>query len=228
MLYTRLEDESEEYREAREGLRRAELDLIEQRERVAQLRRELPPGPRVDDYVFFEGPHDLEAGDQPVTEVRLSELFRGPDRPLIIYHFMYGKAQTTPCPMCTLWIDGFNGIADHLAANADFAVVAAAEPHALRAYGRERCWDSLRLLSCGDNRFKHDLGSEDDDGKQSSTISVFAQDSDGVVRHTYTARPQMADDRHERGIDHLCAVWNLLDLTPQGRGDWYAALSYNT
>jgi predicted dithiol-disulfide oxidoreductase (DUF899 family) len=23
----------------------------------------------------------------------------------------------------------------------------------------------------------------------------------------------------------LCPVWNVLDLTPQGRGDWYAELS---
>jgi predicted dithiol-disulfide oxidoreductase (DUF899 family) len=24
----------------------------------------------------------------------------------------------------------------------------------------------------------------------------------------------------------LCPVWNVLDLTPQGRGDWYAELKY--
>ena len=26
---------------------------------------------------------------------------------------MYGKNQTRPCPMCTMMIDGFNGIASH-------------------------------------------------------------------------------------------------------------------
>jgi predicted dithiol-disulfide oxidoreductase (DUF899 family) len=28
------------------------------------------------------------------------------------------------------------------------------------------------------------------------------------------------------GIDLLCPTWHVLDLTPQGRGDWYSSLSY--
>jgi predicted dithiol-disulfide oxidoreductase (DUF899 family) len=158
--------------------------------------------------------------------VQLSELFRGPDRPLVVYHLMYGKAQTDPCVMCTQWIDGFNGIAHHLARNVDFVVVAAADPVALRAHARNRDWNRLRLLSCGDNTFKYDLRSEDADGAQDSTVSVFARDADGNVRHTYTARPRMSPDIPERGIDLLCATWNLLDLTPYGRGDWYSSLDY--
>ncbi|HEY5011192.1 MAG TPA: DUF899 family protein, partial [Acidimicrobiia bacterium] len=61
MQYTRLA-ESEEYRQRREALRLAEVELIENRERVAALRRALPPGPVVDDYTFLEGPSDLDAG----------------------------------------------------------------------------------------------------------------------------------------------------------------------
>jgi predicted dithiol-disulfide oxidoreductase (DUF899 family) len=38
----------------------------------------------------------------------------------------------------------------------------------------------------------------------------------------------MADDIKERGLDLLCSVYNILDLTPQGRGDWYAELGYGT
>ena len=30
----------------------------------------------------------------------------------------------------------------------------------------------------------------------------------------------------ERGIDLLTPVYNMLDLTPQGRGNWYASLQY--
>jgi predicted dithiol-disulfide oxidoreductase (DUF899 family) len=26
----------------------------------------------------------------------------------------------------------------------------------------------------------------------------------------------------------LAPVWNFLDLTPQGRGNWYASLAYGT
>jgi predicted dithiol-disulfide oxidoreductase (DUF899 family) len=221
MLYTRLAGETEEYRKLRDELRLAEIDLIAQRERVAELRRQLPPGPVVEDYEF------LDCTGATVEQVRLSELFSAPDRPLVIYHLMYGKGQTVPCPMCTMWIDGFNGVAHHLAQNVDFAVAAAAEPEALRAHGRDRGWDRLRLLSCGDNTFKYDLGSEDERGGQMSSISVFALDGDAGVRHTYSARPQTDEHIYERGIDALCAVWNVLDLTPQGRGDWYASLSYD-
>ncbi|MFI7098163.1 DUF899 family protein [Streptomyces sp. NPDC050161] len=223
---TRLAGESADHLAAREELRRAEIDLMRHREQVAAQRRALPQGPPVGDYVFIEGPAGLDAGDTPVREVTLSGLFTAPDRPLIVYHFMYGKRQTEPCPMCTLWIDGFQGIAHHVARNADFVIAAAAEPPVLRQHARNRGWSRLRLLSCGDSTFKYDLGSEDEDGEQDSTVSVFTRDADGTVRHRYSAHPRLAEDIDERGIDLLAPVWHLLDLTPQGRGDWYPSVDY--
>jgi len=222
---TRL-DESTEYAARREVLRQAEIELMRLREEVASLRRQLPPGVVVDDYVFEEGPPDLGGGDTPVTTVRLSELFTSPDRPLVVYHLMLGKKQTSPCPMCTCWIDGYNGVARHLAQNIDFAVVAAADPAALRAHARNRGWDKLRLLSCGDSTFQYDLGAEDEDGNQDSTVSVFTLDPDGAPRHSYSAHPSMADDINQRGLDLLNPVWHFLDLTPQGRSEWFAGLDY--
>ena len=112
---TNLTNESSEYPAKREQLRHAEIELMRQRERVAELRRHLPQGAPVQDYQFEEGPSDLNAGDAPVRTVRLSELFTKPNRSLIIYHLMYGKLQAKPCPMCTAWIDGANGVAHHLA-----------------------------------------------------------------------------------------------------------------
>ncbi|MER6565573.1 DUF899 family protein [Streptomyces sp. NPDC001093] len=226
LRHTRLPGEPADYLAAREELRRAEIELMRHRERVAALRRALPQGAEVDDYVFLEGPADLGAGDTPVREVRLSELFTAPDRPLIVYHFMYGKRQTHPCPMCTLWIDGFNGVAHHVARNADLVVAAAADLPALRQHARSRGWSRLRLLSAGDSTFKYDLGSEDENGVQDSTVSVFTRDADGTVRHFYSAHPRMAEDIDQRGIDLLNPVWHLLDLTPGGRGDWFAGLDY--
>ncbi|MEV6294389.1 DUF899 family protein [Streptomyces sp. NPDC051896] len=224
--HTRLPGESADYLAAREELRDAEIELMRHREKVAALRRALPQGAEVDDYVFLEGPADLDAGDTPVREVRLSELFTGPGRPLIVYQFMYGKRQTDPCPMCTLWIDGFNGVAHHVAQNADLVVLAAAEPPTLRRHARARGWSRLRLLSAGDSTFKYDLGSEDEDGAQDSTVSVFTRDADGTVRHFYSAHPRMSEDIDQRGIDLLNPVWHLLDLMPGGRGDWFAGLDY--
>src|SRR5436305_15181415 len=100
---TNLTSESEEYLTRRDELRFAEIELMRQRERVAQLRRSLPPGPVVQDYVFEEGPADLNAGDTPVRNVRLSDLFTSPGRSLVIYHFMFGKKQSKACPMCTMF-----------------------------------------------------------------------------------------------------------------------------
>ena len=223
---TNLTNESPEYLAKREELRLAEIELMRQRERVAAMRRNLPQGAPLQDYEFQEGPSDLGAGDTPVRSVRLSQLFTKPDRSLVLYQFMFGKKQTKACPMCTAWIDTANGIAQHLAQNLDFAVVAAADLPTLRAHGRARGWHKLRLLSAGNNTFKYDLGSEDREGGQDSTISVFTRDPDGTVRHFYSIHPRMASDIQERGIDLYATMWHYLDLTPQGRGDWYSSLDY--
>ena len=88
---TNLTNESSEYLAKREQLRLAEIELMRQRERVAELRRHLPEGAPIQDYEFEEGPRDLNAGDAPARPVRLSELFTAPKRSLVIYHFMFGK-----------------------------------------------------------------------------------------------------------------------------------------
>jgi predicted dithiol-disulfide oxidoreductase (DUF899 family) len=223
-----LTNESAEYLARREELRVAEIELMEHQERVAAMRRALPPGAVLGEYEFLEGPVDLGAGDEPMHSVRLSELFTAADRPLVIYHMMYGKKQTKPCPMCTMWVDGFNGVAHHLAQNFDFAVVMAAELKAIREHARSREWNNVRLLSAASNNFKFDLGSEDAEGNQDSTVSVFTKDKEGIVRHSYSAHPRMSPEIKERGIDLLTPVWNLLDLTHLGRGDWYPSLVYKT
>src|ERR1700750_2414074 len=87
---TNLTNESSEYLAKREELRLAEIELLRQRERVPELRRHLPEGAPIQDYVFREGPHDLHSGDAPARTTHLSELFTKPDRSLIIYHLMYG------------------------------------------------------------------------------------------------------------------------------------------
>ena len=62
--------------------------------------------------------------------------------------------------------------------------------------------------------------------KEPDEFSVFARGDDGTVRRIYSTGAQMADDRRERGIDLLSPVWHLLELTPNGRADWYPSLSY--
>lgn len=54
---TNLRNESPEYLRKREELRLAEIELLNQRERVAALRRQLPPGATLQDYELLEGAH---------------------------------------------------------------------------------------------------------------------------------------------------------------------------
>src|SRR4029434_10605402 len=103
-------------------------------------------------------------------------------------------------------------IAHHLVQNVDLAIVAAADPSVLRDHARKRGWNRLRLLSCGTNTFKYDLGSEDREGRQNSTLQVLTRDSDGTLRHFYSAHPRMAADINERGLDLTNSIWNVLDL----------------
>jgi hypothetical protein len=141
---TNLPNESAEYLIKRDELRLAEIELMRQRERVAELRRRLPQGGVVQDYAFQEGPAHLDAGDAPIRSVRLSELFTTPSRSLVIYHFMFGKKQSKPCPMCTMFIDGWNGVVQHLAQNIDVAIVAAAERRRQHVQVRSRQRGSRR------------------------------------------------------------------------------------
>ena len=230
---TNLKNESDDYLGKREQLRLAEIELMKPRQRVAEIRRALPQGAAITDYEFLEGPRTLDAGDAPIrkvkvkVKVKIGELFSAPERPLVIYQLMFGKKQTKPCPMCTLWIDGHNGVAHHIAQNLDFAIVAAAEPILLRGYARQSGWHNLRLLSGGESSFKYDLGG-DQEGGQGSSLNVFTKNADGTVRHFYTQPPRLAQDINERGIDLLTPVFNLMDITSRGRGNWYPNLGYGS
>ncbi len=219
-----LTNESEAYRRARAELLEAEIALRDQCERVAALRRKLPVETDVEDYVFEEGPAELEK-QGPFTEVRLSELFADVNKPLVVYQYMYGGAQKRPCPMCTLWIDGFNGVAHHLRQRVNFAVIAQVGIGELRDWGRQRGWHGLRLVSSAGSNFKTDLHYQDADGKQDAGISVFVRSPDSSVKHFYSGAATVKE-KINRGIDLLSPVWNIFDLTPEGRGDWNAKLKY--
>jgi len=219
-----LSSESEAYRKARAELLEAEIALRDQCERVAALRRNLPVEAGVEDYVLEEGPADLSQ-DGPFTKVRLSGLFADVNKPLVVYQYMYGGAQKRPRPMCTLWIDGFNGVAHHLGQRVNFAVIAQIGIGELRAWGRERNWHRLRMVSSAGSNFKTDLHYQDADGSQHPGISVFVRSPDGTVKHFYSSSAVMKENVN-RGIDLLSPVWNIFDLTPEGRGDWNAKLNY--
>lgn len=129
---------STQYQTAREALRQAEIELKEQREVVAALRRDLPPGPVLQDYAFGYGNDDSAAGDDAEPQVRLSALFRQGCSSLAVIHFMYKPEDQAPCPMCTMWADGYNAVMSHLDQHLPVVMVAKAPVARLRAHGRNR------------------------------------------------------------------------------------------
>jgi len=213
---------NDEYIAARMDLAKAERALRDQVEAVAAARRSLPKGTVVDDYVLTEGPADLGT-DEPVHDVRLSTVFGQRDT-LFVYHLMFHPDDAEACPMCSMWVDGFHGVAHHLAQRTAFVVIGKAPLGKLRGWARQRGWDGLRILSSHGTTFNADMNAEHPTGDQRPMASVFVKDG-GQIRHFYTLPANFLDDT-ERGIDLLSPVWNILDLLPDGRGDWYAENSY--
>jgi predicted dithiol-disulfide oxidoreductase (DUF899 family) len=213
---------SEEYVNARMALAKAERELRERVEEVAAARRALPEGAVLDDYLLAEGPLDL-GRTGPTGQRRLADLFGGRDT-LVVYHLMYHPDADEACSMCSLWIDGFHGVAHHLAQHTAFVVIGKAPLPKLRAWALRRGWDGLRILSSHGTTFNADLHAEHPDGEQRPMISSFVRDGDRV-RHFYTLPANFLDNA-QRGIDLLSPVWNVLDLLPGGRGEWYAGNDY--
>lgn len=217
--------ETARYRAARDRLLRAERDLRRHLEQVAALRRKLPLGSPVTEDYAFEG----EGPDGAPRTVKLSELFAPGKDSLIAYSFMYGPGMERPCPSCTSILDSLDGAARHVAQRANLVVVARSPLARIRAFARERAWRNLRLVSAAGNAYSRDYHGEDANGAQWPALNVFVKRA-GQVHHFYATELLFApsergqDPRH---VDLIWPLWNLLDLTPEGRGtSWYPALDY--
>jgi predicted dithiol-disulfide oxidoreductase (DUF899 family) len=225
----RFPGESSRYRTARNRLLAAEADLRRQVERVARVRRKLTLGGLVpEDYVFEEAPADFsDAG--AVRQVKLSELFRDGVDTLLVYSYMFGPKAQQPCPMCTSFLDSLDGAASHLAQRANLAVVAKSPIGRIWQVAQARGWRRLRLLSSSNNNYNRDYHGETPEGGQLPMLNVFVRRK-GKIYHFYATELQfMPPDKgqNQRHIDMMWPLWNLLDLTPEGRGtEWYPSLTY--
>jgi predicted dithiol-disulfide oxidoreductase (DUF899 family) len=225
----RFPNETDAYRDARDALLDAETALRRKTEEVAALRRQLPLGGRVpEDYEFDEIVVD-SAGGERVRTVRLSDLFAPGQNTLVVYSYMYGPAMVTPCTSCTSILDGLDGEAPHVRQRVSLAVVAKSPIERVRQIARERGWRNLRLLSSARNGYNHDYHGETADGAQMPMLNVFVK-RDGAIYHSYATELLYApsepgqDGRH---VDMIWPLWNVFDLTPDGRGtSWYPKLSY--
>lgn len=223
----RFPGESPAYREARDELLQEEGQLRRQIEAVAEKRRQLPIGGRVpEDYMFDEV---VQTAHGVETQVPLSELFEPGRDTLIIYSWMYGPQMPQPCVMCTSILDALDGEAPHIVQRVNLAVVAKSAAVRLRAFARERGWKNLRLLSSMENNYNRDYHAESAKGEQLPALNVFVRKDDGI-HHFYNTEllyAQEEEGQNGRHVDMIWPLWNMFDLTPEGRGrDWYPRLKY--
>jgi predicted dithiol-disulfide oxidoreductase (DUF899 family) len=231
-------NESATYRDARNKLLDAEIALRAQIEAVAAQRRALPPGGEVpQDYVFER----IGANAMP-EQVRMSDLF-GEHDTLILYSFMYGPERETPCPGCTHLLDGLDGAARHISQRASLYIVAKSPIARLVAWAHFRGWDHLQLLSTAGNAYDADYfgdtsnfsaemrqqhGVPDNENWDETIYNVFRREDDGI-RHFWGSEMSFSKSppgQHHRSGDFANPIWGLLDITPEGRGDFFPKLSY--
>jgi predicted dithiol-disulfide oxidoreductase (DUF899 family) len=234
--------ESGEYRTARDQLLQREIELRRATEAVAEARRRLPPGGRADDYVF----QGLDDAGAP-SDVRLSELFAPGRDSLVIYSFMFPRDPADerpgpdggdtaglalaegPCPSCVALLDQLDGAAEHAGQIINFAVIAKTPLPRLVSFGQERGWRRLRLLSSAENTYNRDYLAETAEGWQRPMLNVFHRDG-GQIHHFWGSElfyAPVEDGQEPRHVGTLEPLWNLFDLTPQGRpADWDEQLAY--
>lgn len=239
MAHLTYPNESAAYRDARNALLDAEIALRAHIEAVAAQRRALPPGGEVaEDYVFERLSETLRP-----EAVRMSDLF-GPHETLILYSFMYGPDRDQPCPGCVHLLDGMDGAARHMEQRAALYIVAKSPLARLYAWARERGWDHLRFLSTAGNRYDADYfgdtsrlsremrtahGVPDGDDWDETIYNVFRR-KDGKISHFWGSELSFAraePNQHHRSGDLASPLWAMIDMTPEGRGDFFPKLRYD-
>ena len=239
MEHLQFPNESPEYRTARNALLDDEIALRAQIEAVAAKRRALPLGGEIPkDYVFER----IGTTNMP-QEVKMSELF-GPHDTLILYSFMYGPERETPCPGCTHLLDGIDGAARHVGERASLYIVAKSPIARLAAWAHERGWEHLTLLSTAANSYDADYFGDtskltrsmrkqhrlpDGENWDETIFNVFVKEG-GAVRHFWGSEmryvPSAPNQDHRAG-DLADPLWGLLDMTPEGRGDFFPKVNYD-
>jgi predicted dithiol-disulfide oxidoreductase (DUF899 family) len=214
-----------EWLAARKALLEREKELTRRSDELARERQQLPWVAVEKDYAF-----ETVAGTKT-----LAELFDGRSQ-LLVYHFMFGPTvdgwPDAGCPGCSYTADSLDGAVVHLPPRGvTFVAVSRAPIENLVAYRRRMGW-GFPWVSVAGNDFNLDFAVFTDEERRTGRgfnfgtakraadidvrrdelhgLSAFAVE-EGVVYHTYSC--------YDRGTDALNATWQLLDRTPNGRGE---------
>lgn len=210
-------NDSAEYRAARTALLAQEIELRRQIERVAAQRRALPPG--------GEPPGRYAFKDQEGRTLGLADLFGTRDT-LVSYFWMYGPQRPRPCPMCTAFLGALDTPVCDITQRVAFAVIGRSPVARQLAFARERGWRHLAFYETLGDDFARDYRGLAPDGSEWPALDVWVK-RDGRVRHFWASELGGTADpgQDPRGAPDPTPLWNILDLTPGGRGiDWYPHL----
>ena len=210
-------NESPEYRQARTALLAEEIELRRHIERVAALRRALPPGGEI--------PEDYQlVGD--AGPIRFSDLF-GDKQTLIVYSMMFGPQRARPCPVCTSMLSAWDGTAKSLTQLVALAVFVRSPINRILDFKEERKWQYLNFYSDLDGNYTRSYVNADDGDVPA--LNIFTR-RDGKICHFWSGEmgPATSDPGQDpRGAPDIDPLWTILDLVPEGRGTtWYPKLEY--
>jgi predicted dithiol-disulfide oxidoreductase (DUF899 family) len=177
----------------------------------------------------------------------MSELFAPGKDSLLIYSMMFprgrdddrpeppqGETSTLPaadwpCASCTAFVDQLDGAAEHASQHVNLAVAVKSPIERIAAFARERGWRRIRVLSSAGTTYNRDYLAESAEGDQQPMLNVFHRDGE-LIRHFWGSELFFAPanpGEEPRHVGTLEPLWNLYDLTPEGRGaDWVEQLTY--
>ena len=207
--------DSADYRRARTALLAEEIELRRHIERVAEQRRAMPLGGAVGDFTFR---------DRNDAALKMADLFGDKDT-LVTYTWMFGPQRPRPCPMCTAFLDAFDKPSRTIMQRVGFAVLGRSPVARQLSAARDRGWQHLQFFQCTDD-FARDYRALGPKGEEYPALDVWVR-RDGRVHHFWAGELGGTQDpgQDPRGAPDPTPLWNILDLTPGGRGtDWYPTL----
>ncbi len=213
--------ESAAYAQARQALLAEEIEVRRHLGRLARQNRELPKGPEVRGDWKFVGMNGGEVG--------LADMFGRHDT-LVLYHWMYGPERNRPCPMCTNLLGPLAANAADLRQHVALAVVSRSKVERMVAFAVERGWRDLPYYQAVGDDFSVAVGGFDREKRAEIPVLMVLRKQDDQVRLHWMGETtmEMADPGEDpRGAVDISPLWNILDLTPEGRKPtWYPRLSY--
>jgi predicted dithiol-disulfide oxidoreductase (DUF899 family) len=208
----------DEWLAARTELLRKEKEFTRLRDQLSEERRALP-WVKVDKPYVFDGPNGRQT---------LADLFDGRSQ-LVVKHFMFGPEWSEGCVGCSFEVDQVQGALMHLRHHdVAYAAVSRAPIEKIEAFRRRMGWP-INWVSSNGNDFNYDFNvsftpEQIDSGQtfynyqpgarvidEMSGRSVFYQDADGQIFHTYSS--------FARGGEMFLGSYAFLDITPKGRDE---------